>query len=114
MRSRWRLWITRLFSSEGFRGPVLTLLSGSSVALVVGYLARIVIARLCVPEEVGLAAYYRGLLLVLVTFSSLRSDDALLLPEDDKEAAGILSVSFLILLGFTALFSLALLWRDEI
>lgn len=110
----WRSWLTHLFSPEGFRGPVLTLLSGTSAVLVLSYLTQPILTRLYTPEEFGLAVYFRDLLLVLASFTSLRYDDAILLPEDDEDAAGIVGVAFTVLMGFMVVLIGALIWRHEI
>ena len=106
--------LQRLFSPEGFRGPVLTLLSGTGVVMVLAYLAQPILTRLYTDVEFGVADYFSTLVVILVSFSSLRYDDALMLPEDDDEAASVLALATLVLLGFTALFAGLLVWRVEI
>ncbi len=114
MTDRLRHRLNRLFSPEGFRGPVLTLLSGTTLVLALSYLAQPVLTRLYLPEAFGLADYFVAVLLVLSSFSSLRYEDALMLPEDDEEAGGVFWLALLVLGGFVGLLSLSLIWREAI
>jgi lipopolysaccharide exporter len=86
---RRRLKIAGLFSSRGFRGPVVTLLSGSAVALSVSYFAQPVLTRLYTPQAFGLADYFIGVMTVLITVASFRYEDALMTPESRQEAADV-------------------------
>jgi lipopolysaccharide exporter len=81
--------IKRLFSPEGFRGPVMTLLSGSAIGLLVAYLAQPVLTRLYTPEEYGLADYFIGVMTVLITVASFRYEDALMTPKTERESADV-------------------------
>ena len=82
MSDRLRIWLKQLFSTEGFRGPALTLLSGTTVVLVLAYLAQPVLTRLYSEAEFGLSDYFVSVMVVLISFTSLRYEDALMLPED--------------------------------
>lgn len=93
MTGRLRTWLAHLFAREGFRGPVLTLLSGNAVALGASYLAGPILTRLYAPEAFGVSDYFVMLLGVLVTVASLRYEDALMIPERDEEAAGVLGLA---------------------
>ncbi len=114
MSDRLRIWLKQLFSTEGFRGPALTLLSGTTVVLVLAYLAQPVLTRLYSEAEFGLSDYFVSVMVVLISFTSLRYEDALMLPEDEKEAAGVVWLALTVLAGFAALFSVLLIWRDDI
>lgn len=111
---RLRPWLGRLYSREGFRGPVVTLLSGTAVTLLISYLAVPILTRLFTPEEFGVSDYFVMIISILITFSSLRYEDAILLPEDDRDAAAIFWLAIL-LTSVTVVLTLALVfWRDEI
>lgn len=114
LRARLQTRLRRLFAPEGFRGPVLTLLSGTSAVMALAYLALPLLTRLYTDAEFGVADYFSALLVVLVSFTSLRYDDALMLPEDDDEAAAVLALAVGVLLVFTGFFTLLLPWRVEI
>lgn len=112
--ARVRTWFARLYTREGFRGPVVTLLSGTAITLVVSYLTVPILTRLFTPEQFGVSDYFVMILSILITFASLRYEDAILLPESDREAGSVLWLSVL-LTGVTVLLTLvAAFWRHEI
>ncbi|WP_456428448.1 lipopolysaccharide biosynthesis protein [Rhodocaloribacter sp.] len=105
-------WYKRLIAPGGFRASVLTLLSGAAVALLLAYLAKPVLTRLYTPEAFGLADVFVALLGVLIPISSLRYEDALMLPGDDRAAASVLGLAAALVAGFVGLTGVLLLWRD--
>ncbi|WP_457652256.1 lipopolysaccharide biosynthesis protein [Rhodocaloribacter sp.] len=105
-------WYKRLIAPGGFRASVLTLLSGAAVALLLAYLAKPVLTRLYTPEAFGLADVFVALLGVLIPISSLRYEDALMLPGDNRAAASVLALAATLVVGFVALAGVLLFWRD--
>ncbi len=85
------------------RGPVLTLLSGSSLALALSYLAQPVLTRLYTPEAFGIMDAFVALASLLFVLGTLRYEDALLLPRDEAEARGLLRLSACMLTGLSLL-----------
>lgn len=114
MIDRVRHWLRQLYSQTGFRGPVLTLLSGTTIVMVISYSAQVVLTRLYTPDEFGVAEYFASLLAVLVSFTSLRYEDALMVPKRDHEAARIWWLALIVLFVFVALFAALLPWRSQI
>ena len=109
-----RTLLSKVFSRQGFRGPVLTLLSGSSVALLIAFLAEPILSRLYTPAQFGVYGYFASVMAVLITFTSLRYEDALMIPKEDKEAGAIVWLG-LLLLGFFALLTGVLsIWSGPI
>lgn len=106
MLHRLRSWLDRTFAEDGLRGPVLTLLSGSSVVLALSQLAQIVLTRLYTPDEFGVYSYFVTLVMVLPV--SVRFEDGLMLPEKHEEAARLLLLSCSLVLVFSG--ALLLLW----
>ena len=106
--------LDRVFSNSGFRGPVLTLLSGAGIILVIGYFAQGVITRLYVPDELGIARYFVSVMSAVAAIASLRYEDALMLPEKDKDAADLVWVSMLTLACTVIFTAVAAFWRYEI
>lgn len=102
------------FTDRGFRGPVLTLLSGSAVVLALSYLAQPILTRLYDPEAFGVADYFVMLMSVLTTVASLRYEDAIMTPEDDEGAAGVWWLSLLLAVFFTGLLVGLLPWSDAL
>lgn len=112
--ARLRSWIRRLYAREGFRGPVMTLLSGTALTLVIAYLTVPILTRLFTPEEFGVSDYFVMIVSILITFASLRYEDAILLPEDDREAGAVFWLALLLTLLTTLLTVAAAFWRHEI
>ncbi|SHK06057.1 lipopolysaccharide biosynthesis protein [Rhodothermus profundi] len=90
-------------SARSFRGPVLTLLSGSSLALALSYLAQPLLTRLYTPEAFGGLDAFVALVSLLFVCSTLRYEDALLLPRCNAEALGLLRLAGYILAGLSLL-----------
>lgn len=107
LRTRWPSW----FSSGGFRGPVLTLLSGSTVLLALGYLTRPVFTRLYSDAAFGLLEFIIATVGLLIPVASLRYEDAVMLPEDEREAAGVLGLAAGLTLGCVLLATGLWWWR---
>lgn len=111
---RIRPWLGRLYSREGFRGPVVTLLSGTAITLVISYLTVPILTRLFTPEEFGISDYFVMIMSILITFSSLRYEDAMLLPREDRDAGAVFWLAIL-LTGVTVVLALIFaFWRHEI
>jgi len=91
------------------------LISGSIIAQLLSILLRPILTRLFSPESFGIYSVYLSLVGIIIVFSSLRYDDAIVLPKSDKESTNLLGLSlilnFLINLIF---FSLVLLFGRKI
>lgn len=101
--------ILALFDDSAFRAPVLKMLSGTGVAFIVGYLGQIVLMRLFPAEFWGVSDYVIAWVSILAPVASLRYEDALMLPEDRRQAAH----AYLLAVGAVVLFcavSWAILW----
>jgi len=107
-------WISRLFSTEGLRGPTLTLLSGAGIVMVIGYLALGVITRLYLPSELGIGKYFVTLITLVGSVASLRYEDALMLPKKDEEAAVLIWLSSAVMLISALLLCVLSLWSTEV
>jgi len=107
-------WINRLFSTDGLRGPTLTLLSGAGIIMVIGYLALGVITRLYLPSELGIGKYFVTLITLVGSIASLRYEDALMLPKEDKDAAVLIWLSGAVMVLSVTLLSVIMIWNHEI
>jgi O-antigen/teichoic acid export membrane protein len=95
--------------ASGFVSNVATLVTGTTVGSSIRLLLTPIVARLFFPEHFGVAALFISIATITSTIGSLRYDQAVVLPKEDSEALGIASLSFVILLLFSALvFCLAL------
>ncbi|NBC17764.1 MAG: oligosaccharide flippase family protein [Bacteroidetes bacterium] len=106
--------LAALFTTSGFRGPVLTLLSGSGIVLVLAYLAQPVLTRLYPPSSFGVSDYFITLLTVLMAFASWRYEDAIMQPESEREAAGLVGLAVGLLTVTVVATALLLPWRTPI
>ncbi|MDA1029417.1 MAG: oligosaccharide flippase family protein [Bacteroidetes bacterium] len=97
--------ISTLFADSDFRAPVLKLVSGQGVALVIGYVASLVLMRLYADEYWGVVDYIVSWTTILIPVVSLRFEDALMLPEDKRQSAH----AYLLAVAVTALSCLLLL-----
>ena len=98
----------------GLRGPVLTLLSGSAAAFLIGYAAKIVLLRLYTPADFGLYEFVVAIVGILIPVSSLRYEDAIVLPESDEEARNVLGVALLVGACMIAATLLFIPFADEV
>ncbi len=102
----------RLLAAGTFRASVLTLLSGTTVALALAYLARPILTRLYTPDDFGLARFFIALVGTLLPVLSFRYEDALMLPETEEEAATVLQLSGCITLLMVVLSGGLYLFRE--
>ena len=107
-------WLDRLFSTQGLRGPALTLLSGSGIVMVIGLLALGAISRVYEPEEIGIGRHFVSVVAVLGAVISLRYEDALMLPRKDEDAAVLIWLSAVVMLLSTTLLTVLTIWSSEI
>lgn len=87
----------------GLRGPILTLLSGSAAAFLIGYAAKVVLLRLYTPADFGLYEFIVAIVGILIPVSSLRYEDAIVLPASDAEARDVLGVAVMAGVGVITL-----------
>ena len=107
-------WLDHLFSKQGLRGPALTLLSGSGIVMVIGFLALGAISRVYEPEEIGIGRHFVSVVAVLGAVISLRYEDALMLPRKDEDAAVLIWLSAAVMLLSTTLLAVLAIWSNEI
>lgn len=101
-------------SGDDFLPSVATLVSGTTVALGITYLARPILTRLYTPEMFGLLGVFTATVAVLTTISSGRYDDAVMLPEEDKKARSILFLGLTVLVGLTVATIPFAVYRDAL
>ena len=110
--ARWRLGRARRYlgGADAFLQPVLTLVGGAAAAQALVFATRPVLTRLFTPDDFGVLTVFVTLVAVLGTVASGRYEDALMLPEDDGEAAHVLSLALLVTTATAILAALALFW----
>jgi len=92
-----------LLRSELLRSASI-LISGTVIAQLISILLQPFLRRFFSPESFGIYSVYLSLIGIILAVSSLRFDDAIVLPKTDKDSANVLSLS----LVFSFLFNLIL------
>ena len=87
-----------LLPADSFTKSVFTLLSGTTIALALAYLAQPILTRLYSPEDFGLFEAFLAIVSILIPFTSFRYEDALMLPQEDKKASHVLGLSIALIL----------------
>lgn len=87
--ARLRAWI----DGHEFLKNVLTLMSGTTIAQVLAFVAQIFTARLYTPAEVGVYGLVMAVVGGLSTLASLRYDLAIVLPESPADARGLVRLA---------------------
>lgn len=88
-------------ASGKFVSHVIMLITGNGLAQVINVVGTLVLARLFAPDAFGSLALFVTLVSFLSVLGGARYELAIMLPEKDDEAASILVLSVLILLGLT-------------
>lgn len=82
-----------------------TLLTGSGLAAAIAIGVQPVLTRLYSPSDFGITDAFVAVVAVVLPFASLKYEDALMVPESDRDASVLLLLSF----GIALVFSLILL-----
>ena len=102
------------FSSVFYKSELLRntsiLISGTTIAQLIPILLQPVLRRYFSPEIFGAYTVYLSLIGILIVISSFRYELAIILPEKDEEAAGVLFLSLLLNLLFNILLLLAIIF----
>ncbi|MED4730150.1 lipopolysaccharide biosynthesis protein [Aneurinibacillus migulanus] len=95
--------VKKFFSGGSFIRNVLVLTGGTAFAQLLVVAVSPLLTRMYRPEDFGTLAVYASLLSVLAVIASLRYELAILLPDTEEDAANIMVLSLLTLVGMTAL-----------
>ena len=90
-----------------FRGDILRLVSGTGAAQLIGILAAPILTRLYAPEAFGETAAFISIVAIFGVVACLRYELAIVLPDNDAQAANLFAVSLLAAVAVTALLALA-------
>ncbi|HBT47661.1 MAG TPA: polysaccharide biosynthesis protein [Peptococcaceae bacterium] len=95
-----------LLPKSSFARNVAVLAGGTAVGQAIVVLASPILTRLYTPEDFGVLAVYSSLLGILSTVAALRYELAIPLPEKDEDAAALVVLSLIIVLGMSLLVGL--------
>ena len=98
----------KIDKSSSFAGDTLKLVIGTASAQILVALAYPLLTRLYTPADYGVAALFVSILAILEATACLRYELAIVLPEDNVEAANVFGLSLLATL-FTALLTIPLI-----
>ncbi|MEL7447994.1 MAG: oligosaccharide flippase family protein [Pseudomonadota bacterium] len=85
-----------------FVNSVATLMTGRSLAFVIGFAFVPIVARLFDPADFGRATLFISVVSVMGSISTLRLERAAVLPKNDGEGAGLIRLAVLALLALCA------------
>ena len=98
-----------------FAGDVLKLVSGTTIAQVIGILIVPILARIFSPSDYGINALFNSLLGVVTVIACLRYEMTIVIARDDGDAANMLAVSvFFSLITSLLTVPIVLLWSKPI
>jgi O-antigen/teichoic acid export membrane protein len=103
MKLDFKFFTNYLLRSELLRSASI-LISGTVIAQLISILLQPFLRRFFSPESFGIYSVYLSLIGIIIVISSLRYDDAIVLPKTDKESANVLSLALL----FSFIFDLIL------
>jgi O-antigen/teichoic acid export membrane protein len=94
--------------SSPFAKDVLTLVTGTTVAQVIGLIASPILTRLYGPESFGLLALFTSLTGIIGVIACMRYELAIMLPKDDDDAINLLGLCVLMVTLITVLTAIGL------
>jgi lipopolysaccharide exporter len=89
-----------------FLSHVATLVTGTAISQAITFAAMLVLTRLFAPEAFGLLAVFMTIVSMLSVLGGARYEVAIMLPEDDREAANVFHAATLVLTAICILSSL--------
>lgn len=84
--------------TRGFLGSALLMLGGTALAQAIPLLTAPLLTRLYGPEQFGALATFVGAVTVLSVVATLRMEPAIVLPQDDGDAANLVAVALCVTL----------------
>lgn len=95
--------------TTSFNGNVLRLVSGAGLAQIITLAAAPILTRIYGAEVFGIAAIFAAITGIIIPLANLRYELAIVLPENDEEAANLLALS-LTLTALIAVITTLILW----
>ena len=97
--------ISRILPKSSFGRGVGVLAGGTAIAQLLTVMAAPLLTRLYTPEDFGLIAVFTSLTGLVSVIASLRYELAIPLPEDNQEAAHVVALSLMVVIGISLLVS---------
>ena len=86
-----------------FISHVATLVTGTAISQAITFAAMLVLTRLFAPEAFGLLAVFTTIVSLFSVLGGARYELAIMLPDDDREAANVLHAAMLVLVAICIL-----------
>lgn len=102
------LRLQQLIPRQGFRGNLLALLSGTTIAQVLGLACMPLLTRIYEPSAFGRFGIYFAMVAIFGTLGTGRFELTTILPESISEAKKLWRVCFLLISAFTVIMAVAL------
>src|SRR4051812_4289972 len=90
-----------------FVGHVFMLITGNGIAQVINAAGALAVARFFAPDAFGVFALFVAIVSLIGVLGGGRYELAVMLPDDDAEAANLLTLSTLVLFGLAVVCQLA-------
>lgn len=91
------------------------LIAGTIAAQAISILLQPLLRRCFTPSDFGIFSLYLSFVGILLVFTTLRYDDAIVLPKTDKESVNVLALSFFLNLSLSILLAVAFaIWGDYV
>lgn len=103
MLNKIRETIASKLPAGSFVRSVVTLMTGTTFAQVLTIVVAPILTRLYGPEDYGVLALYSSILGIFTVIACWRYELAIVLPEEDKDAANVMALSISICFGMAAL-----------
>lgn len=94
-------WLRRLLPGGHFARSVALMSGGTASAYVLVFLASPILTRLYVPDDYGVLSVYGSICSVLLVLTAWRYDVAIPVPEDNRTAADLVSLSLCLVVGMS-------------
>lgn len=106
---------SRLIGKYPILGSLSKMMTGTMIAQIIAFVSQPVIARLYTDQQLGLLATFMAIPMIVASVSALRYDMAIVLPEQENEAATLLRSSLTLSAAVaTVLTVVGVLGRDAI
>jgi len=92
LKINFQIFLNKILKSELIRNTTV-LVTGTVLAQLISILLQPFIRRLFSPESFGIFSVYASLIGIITVISSLRFDDAIVLPKADKESINLIGLS---------------------
>jgi len=96
-------FLNKLLPKGSFKANLFTFMTGTAVAQIITVAASPILTRLFTPKAFGAFGVYMSIVSIVTAVATLRYDQALMLPKENKDAAHLFWASLLSVISFSVL-----------